>query len=311
MNYVSIAELNEYIIRNLHKFPHDIDLIVGIPRSGMLPANLIALYLNKPYTDIDNFLEGRIYGAGVRKRYIEGRAIKKVLIVDDSIGSGRALKNAQERVASLMDTYNMTYAAVIAAPESKHLVDYYCEEIPFPRVFQWNVFHHPDFIPQSCFDIDGVLCEDPPIDDDGPVYLDYITNAIPKYIPTIEIHSLVTCRLEKYRAATEKWLQKNHVRYKNLIMLNMRTREERIAWGQHGRYKGEVFAKSDAAFFVESSLAQAKQIIKIAKKPVFCTENFQMLTYQKEVGALAYFLFRVKNKLNYWRNSLKKQKCWG
>lgn len=305
MNYVSVADLNSYIINNIHKLPHDVDLIVGIPRSGMLPANLIALYLNKPYTDIDNFLEGRVYGIGARKKFVQEKTIKKVLVVDDSIGSGQALKEAKEKLSDLKEIYDLTYAAVIASPESKQLIDYYCEEVPFPRVFQWNLFHHPDFIPQSCFDIDGVLCEDPPVDDDGPIYLEYIKNAIPKYIPTIEIHTLVTCRLEKYRAATEEWLRKNGVKYKNLVMLNMKSREERITWGQHGKYKGDVFAKSDASFFVESSLMQAKQIVRIAKKPVFCTENFQMLTYKKEVNAITFFLFRVKRKLNYWRNSLK------
>ena len=35
----------------------NVDLVVGIPRSGMLPANLIAMYLNKPFTDINSFLE--------------------------------------------------------------------------------------------------------------------------------------------------------------------------------------------------------------------------------------------------------------
>lgn len=301
MNYVSISELNEYIIRNLHKFPHDVDLIVGIPRSGMLPANLIALYLNKPYTDIDSFIEGRVYGAGFRKKFFQEREMKKVLVVDDSIGSGRALKEAQQKLTAQKDTYELVFAAVITSPEAKHLVDIFCVVIPFPRVFQWNLFHHPRFVPNSCFDIDGVLCEDPPIDDDGPKYLNYIKNAIPKYIPTVEINTLVTCRLEKYRDATEEWLRKNHVMYKQLIMLDMASKAERLAWGKHGEYKGEVFANSSAEYFVESSLSQAKIIVKIAKKPVFCTESFTMLEYKDEISFLKYFLFRVKRKLhNVW-----------
>lgn len=306
MKYVSISDLNDYIIRNLHKFPHDIDLVVGIPRSGMLPANLLALYLNKPYTDIDSFIEGRIIGTGYRGRFIDKGPVHKVLVIDDSIGSGRAMRLAQEKLVPIKDNYELKYAAIIASPEGKAYVDYYCVVIAFPRVFQWNLFHHPIYVPNSCFDIDGVLCEDPPIDDDGPIYLNYIKNAIPKYIPTVEINTLVTCRLEKYREATEEWLRKNHVKYKHLIMLDMASREDRLAWGKHGEYKGKVFANSPTEFFVESSFSQAKIIVKISKKTVFCTENFQMLTYQKEVGSLAYFLFRVKRKLRTWRKSLKK-----
>ena len=48
MNYRSIADLNHTILKQLHMLPRDFDLVVGVPRSGMLPANLIALYLNLP-----------------------------------------------------------------------------------------------------------------------------------------------------------------------------------------------------------------------------------------------------------------------
>ena len=47
MNYISYADLSEDIRRNLYKLhDKDIDLVVGIPRSGMIPAYMIALYLN-------------------------------------------------------------------------------------------------------------------------------------------------------------------------------------------------------------------------------------------------------------------------
>ena len=52
MNYRSVSDLNEVILRNIHIIPRDIDLVVGVPRSGMMPANLLSLYLNLPYTDI-------------------------------------------------------------------------------------------------------------------------------------------------------------------------------------------------------------------------------------------------------------------
>ena len=45
MNYRSISDLNNIILQRLSILPRDFDLIVGVPRSGMLPANLLALYL--------------------------------------------------------------------------------------------------------------------------------------------------------------------------------------------------------------------------------------------------------------------------
>jgi hypothetical protein len=98
INYRSISNLNETLIKNLYKFPHDVSLIVGIPRSGMLPANLLALYLNKPFTDIDSFIEGRVYHCGERGAVIHKNEAEKVLIVDDSIASGNALNKVKEKL---------------------------------------------------------------------------------------------------------------------------------------------------------------------------------------------------------------------
>ena len=48
MNYRNIDDLNHCILQHLSILPRDFDLIVGVPRSGMFPANLLALYLNLP-----------------------------------------------------------------------------------------------------------------------------------------------------------------------------------------------------------------------------------------------------------------------
>ena len=58
MNYRSVNDLNHCIVANLHRLPRDIDLVVGIPRSGVLAASLIALHLNLPLVDLDGFIEG-------------------------------------------------------------------------------------------------------------------------------------------------------------------------------------------------------------------------------------------------------------
>ena len=43
MNYRNIDDLNHCILQHLSILPRDFDLIVGVPRSGMFPANLLAL----------------------------------------------------------------------------------------------------------------------------------------------------------------------------------------------------------------------------------------------------------------------------
>lgn len=297
IEYRSIVDMNNIIVKNLQKLPHDIDLVVGIPRSGMLPANLIALYLNKPFTDIDSFLKKRIYSSGERGAFIDFKGSGKILVVDDSIGSGHALHEAKNKLANISEEFSLKYVVIFATLKGTKLVDYYFEVIDSPRIFQWNIFHHKTYIPHSCFDIDGVLCQNPPFDDDGPVYSEYLANAEPLYIPSLKIDTLVTCRLEKYRSITETWLRKNNVKYSKMIMLDFKTKEERQAWGKHGEYKPHIYRKSDNILFVESSLNEAITISKISNKPVFCTENFEMIIYNSGVKKSLYGIKLMAKKM--------------
>lgn len=298
INYKSIDDLNQAVLHNLHRIPHDVDLVVGIPRSGMLPANLLAMYLNKPFTDIDSFLDGKIYGVGERKSFVSSKSTNKIIIIDDSISEGKALKKVKQKLSltdnSKIQDFTLIFGVVYATDKSKGMVDFYCEIVNGYRLFQWNLFHHGDFIPRSCFDIDGVLCPNPPIDDDGPMYIDYIANAPELYIPSLEIDTLVSCRLEKYRDITEEWLSKHNVRYKHLIMLNLPTREERIRWGNHGKFKGEIYRKSKNVLFVESSLNEAKDIYMVSKKAVFCIETFEMINNESYFNKQSSLLMKSK-----------------
>ena len=268
------------ILKNLYKFPHDVDLIVGIPRSGMLPANMLSLFLNKPYTDIDSFIEGRVFSCGDRGSFIQTVQSMNVIIIDDSIHSGGALCRAKEKLKHISSKYTLKYAVVYATTQTKSMVDCYCEVIDGGRIFQWNLFHHKTYIPESCFDIDGVLCPNPPIDDDGPEYYKYISNAPSLYIPSVKIGTLVSCRLEKYRSVTEAWLKQQGIEYDELIMLDLPDKATRQKWGKHGEYKGNIYKKSDRILFIESSLEEAKTILQISEKPVFCIENFSMLNHE-------------------------------
>ncbi len=222
MNYRSIKDLNETILRELYAIPRDIDLIVGVPRSGMMPANLMALYLNLPYTDIHSFINGYIYKSGARRQFFGNSEYKKILVVDDSIASGSALIECKKSLEHLNGKYDFKYCVVYVTPEKENLADYALEIVPTPRYFQWNIFNHTT-LEKACYDIDGVLCVDPTEaqNDDGPQYISFLLNAAPLYIPGSKIGTLVTSRLEKYRDETETWLKNNGVRYDKLVMLDL------------------------------------------------------------------------------------------
>lgn len=282
MYYRKVADLNEIILKRLSIIPHDINLIVGIPRSGMLPANMLALYLNKPLSDIDSFLNGHIYKAGERGQFFTPDTQSKVLVVDDSISSGSAMLKAKKQLGELEDKFDIRYCAIYVIPGKEHLVDYYFELVPLPRYFQWNIFNHI-FLEKACFDIDGVLCVDPlpEQNDDGPRYRDFLLNAAPLYIPGCPVGTLVTSRLEKYRPETVLWLQKYNIRYKELIMLDLPDMEARQKANNHAEFKASVYKDSSYVLFFESSLRQALEINNLTRKPVYCTENFEMI-YEAE-----------------------------
>lgn len=278
MYYRNISDLNKIILQRLSILPRDFDLIVGIPRSGMLPANLLALYLNRPYTDIHSFINGHIYKAGARGQFFDIKEFKKILVVDDSIASGSAMIKCRESLKHLESEFAISYCAIYVIPGKEKMVDYHFEVVPLPRYFQWNILNHTT-LEKACFDIDGVLCVDPTEEqnDDGPKYRDFVLNAPPLFIPGSNIGTIVTSRLEKYRPETEQWLAANHVKYNKLVMLDLPDKEARMRANSHAQHKATEYNAHPYVLFVESALYQAIEINRITKKPVLCTENFEMI----------------------------------
>jgi uncharacterized HAD superfamily protein/hypoxanthine phosphoribosyltransferase len=279
MHYRSVADLNDTIMRNYHRLPRDIDLIVGIPRSGMLAANLLSLLANIPMSDLDRFVEGKTLTYGVTKKWVglntEAGDWRRILVVDDSIDSGRAMREARARIEASQEAHrNVIYSAVYGAHDKHDGVDFIFEVLPHPRVFQWNFLHHR-FIERSCVDIDGVLCVDPTNEqnDDGAEYERFVSEAIPLLRITQKIGYLVTSRLEKYRSQTEAWLKANGINYGQLIMLDLPSAEERRRLAAHGRFKAEFYKNSDCILFIESERQQAETIAKLSGKPVLCIET--------------------------------------
>ncbi len=304
MYYRNISDLNQIILKRLNVVPRDFDLIVGIPRSGMLPANLLALYLNRPYTDIDSFLNGHIYKAGERGQFFDIKSFKKVLVVDDSIASGSAIVKAKERLKDVAKNFDLKFCAIYVVPGKEKMVDFFFEAVPLPRYFQWNVFNHTS-LEKACFDIDGVLCIDPTEEqnDDGEHYTDFVLNAPPLYIPGAKIGAIVTSRLEKYRKETEIWLDKNNVKYNDLVMIDLPNMEARQKANNHASHKAKIYISKPYVLFIESSLHQALEINRITKKPVLCTENFEMIfnsqsmAYNIKSGKYFPFLRKIALKI--------------
>lgn len=277
MNFRSINDLSNLVRNKLSLIPSDIDLIVGIPRSGLFVANMIALLLNKPLTDVEGVIQGRLISSGRTKDTTKNiksfSDCKKALVVDDSIASGISLQQCKDRLSGIT-SIEFVYCVAYALPSSKEQVDFCFEVLDDPRVFEWNIFSQRSMLPRMCFDIDGVLCDDPSVEqnDDGVKYECFLKNTKVKIRPTGNIGYIVTSRLEKYRELTERWLNDNCIQYNTLIMLNS-TAEKRAEMNLHASFKADMYRKLNSILFVESEERQAVEIYNLTKKPVYCVET--------------------------------------
>lgn len=282
VNFRSYADLNQAIALNLHKIFAPVDLVVGIPRSGLLAANFLSVMLNAPLADLDTFLDARFWTSGKTKRHggfiTSMDEVRHVLIIDDSIANGFAMSEARRRTRHLADRFEFTFAAVYGERASHPEADLVFEVVRQPRMFQWNFMHH-DMLADTMVDIDGVLCLDPRPEenDDGAAYRRFVADARHLFTPTRTVGALVTNRLEKYRADTEAWLERRGIRYGALHMLDVPTLADRRALPP-GSFKGEVYRSSTAKLFIESEAIQADAIARHAGKPVLCLETWSVHT---------------------------------
>ncbi|WP_462380960.1 phosphoribosyltransferase family protein [Pseudomonas sp. Marseille-QA0892] len=292
MNYRSVSDLARLVSQRASQLPRDIEVVVGIPRSGMLAASIIALKANLPLTDLYSFIRNDELKKGSTRSYklahlARPQEARKIPLVDDSVASGNSLKQALEDLRSVYAGEVVTLAAFVQN-DSRSLVDLHLEVVPQPRVFEWNIMHHP-CLANACFDIDGVLCVDPTSDenDDGPKYIEFLERTLPLVIPSVKVKHVVTSRLEKYRPQTEAWLARHGVQYERLHMIDLPTAAERRRLNMHHKHKAKVY-RSDpqATLFVESEPRQALEIMRAANKPVYCTEDNVMYMPGMSLGTL-------------------------
>lgn len=294
INFRSYADLHRALRHGLWRIPPTVDLVVGIPRSGVAPAAAIASHLSIPFMTLSQFVEGGSPEFGqtrtVRADVRVGLAAGHVLLVDDSIALGRAMGRAREAVAASDFKGQLSTLAVYSSFMGKRLVDLSLEVLPSPRVFEWNILNHW-LLEHSCVDIDGVLCQDPTLVQRvtshrfGRFAIETSALIRPKYV----LSDVVTSRQEKYRGATEHWLGVSGIRYRRLHMMPNASAVERFAFEPHAEFKGRVFRQSHASLFIESDSRQAARINQIAGKPVLAWDIAEVFDSQQGIHLASRF----------------------
>jgi orotate phosphoribosyltransferase len=146
--------------------------------------------------------------------------------------------------------------------------------------YEWTLLHDDNAEFTLC-DMDGVLCEDwtggHETDDYGK-YLDFLSSAKPRRIPSYELMGIVTNRLECHRNKTEAWLQRHGVNYRTLIMSPHKTHRERDDAEDAAIRKADAYRSlPECRLFIESCGRQARAIQRLTGRPVLSIEDNRLV----------------------------------
>jgi hypoxanthine phosphoribosyltransferase len=290
IRFKSYGDLGRDITKNFGKFSGDWDLVVGIPRSGMVPAYMIALALNVNCTDISSWVNNyplkRGVTRGLRKELSSPWEAKKVLVVDDSIMSGKSMKNEIDALPDWLSSRASTLAVYSSKP-IRNDVDIILEFLPHPRAFEWNICHHK-VINRSCICFEAMVYESD-FDDDK-------TANNFRYIPSGVIDTIVSSQNELSRHKVETCLASSGILYRNLVMADSATNF--MTMDSLVKFKIEKFMASEADLFIEDNSDQAKLISLGAKKPVFCLSDNCIYNPDDELGSR---FIKDKAKFLMWK----------
>lgn len=271
----TVADMAQLIAANLHRLDRSrFDCVVGIPRSGMLPASMIATHLGLPLADPRGFALGIANG----RSNVEAHLGRRVLLVDDSCNKGRAMAKAIRQLPRNAKVTRLAIYGPYQLEKPQEVCDIWFEVVRGPRVFAWNLWKHIR-LPRWGFDMDGVLCRDPTKEenDDGPRYLEFMRTAEPLFLPSRPLGHIVTGRLERYRAETIDQLHRHGVQFESLTMMPYASKNERMnamrQAGGRGGWKAQHVKRLGVEMFVESSPKQAGIIARETGVPVWCTET--------------------------------------
>lgn len=286
MNFVSYSELQQDTEKLCEANPQwrRLSGVIGIPKSGMIPASQIAMRYNLPLTDIHSFLNnaGRFYPSREGQTYGDRAKSQGVLIVDDSSWSGNSLKAAIQELSihPLLNQVPVEAVTIYGNPSDSIWKCF--RSLDSPRIFEWNWTRNA-YLQEIMLDLDGVLCNDPDPQKtrDKSYYNEWILDPVPKHLPLQEVRAIVSARLEQYRPETEAWLEKYKIRYQELVLLNC-TEQERHERNLHAEHKVAWFSNSNSPLFIESDFHQAQHIHRRVSKAVLCpaTSNHQAIFFR-------------------------------
>lgn len=258
MNFRNYCQLSKDVANFCIQLPK-VDAVYGVPHTGSAVAVMVSNILHIPMVHLEN-------GKPVISKPNTKGKISKLLVIDDSIGRGSAMK----RTLELLDTDAQVITAAVYY--DKKQCDYTYMHLPKPRFFEWNIMGYKMYLKDAALDIDGVLCPEPTVSEyeDPEGYRNSLKVLPVKYRPLHPVKRIITSRMEAYREITEQWLSDNGIQYKELRMSPRENPRDRR--GKHA--KDKVWQLKGCKLMIESNKKQAEYIGKFY--PCLCTENMKL-----------------------------------
>ncbi len=267
-DYVTAEQLTQDTVALAAEIPHDIDTVVGIARSGLIPAALIASIRHVPLYTVTgrHGLHDPGHGGRMAVDVNDPRSLrpelipKHVLLIDDTAALGREITRCTNHVKDRWPDVKVTRCAVYCHPNVAGYVDICYRYYPGNHYLEWN-WPNAGHGEACAYDFDGILTEE---------WYEGRTdeNARPLYVPRRRsVPLIVTARKESRRAASEAWLARWGICCGRLVMREF----EPANWNQEvGEWKGRIYGQSECTLFAESDPEQAKIIAAVSGRRVLC-----------------------------------------
>ncbi len=160
VSWRDIERWSKDIVKKVLKSGYDPEMVIGLARGGLVPARLIADYLNiKELYAVKTEHWGLTATPDGKARLAQGLQVsiegKKVLVVDDITDTGQSLKLAVNHIAD-HNPSEIKSATLLHITHSKYIPDYYSDEVPEDKwtwfIFPWNVYEDMrNLIPKTLY----------------------------------------------------------------------------------------------------------------------------------------------------------------
>ncbi len=160
VTWKDIENWSKEIVKKVSESGYEPEIVIGLARGGLVPARLIADYLNikelyvvkTEHWGVTATPDGQAKLAQGLQVSIEGR---RALVVDDITDTGQSLKLAVEHISSHRPE-EIKSATLLHITHSKYVPDYYAAPVPEDKwtwfIFPWNVYEDlRNLIPKTLY----------------------------------------------------------------------------------------------------------------------------------------------------------------